>query len=294
MSTERAPILVTGVPRSGTTWLARLLAHAPGTALAGREPMNPRGRQYALAGTLDAWTQLELPTPRQRRALRATYLGLNPRTYGKFGRSQWRGPLPGTRIVVKDPFAMLSVPCITHITGATGVQLYRHPGAVLASYRRMGWRADLEEMAPFGDAAASAGDMVAELFAADHASISDTDAMGVFWSILSTIALDGMARTPSTIMVAHHEVAAGGEPAVTRLFDELGLTFSDQVRAEINRAGSEGDGAGDLHRFDRNPAEVAQAWKKHVTPEDVARIELITEPVRARVEDSRLQLLRKN
>ena len=26
------PILVTGVPRSGTTWLARLLAHAPHTA----------------------------------------------------------------------------------------------------------------------------------------------------------------------------------------------------------------------------------------------------------------------
>ena len=48
------PILVTGVPRSGNTWLARLLATSPGTAMAGREPMNPRGRQYALGGTLTA------------------------------------------------------------------------------------------------------------------------------------------------------------------------------------------------------------------------------------------------
>ena len=29
---EGEPILVTGVPRSGTTWLARLLAGSPGTA----------------------------------------------------------------------------------------------------------------------------------------------------------------------------------------------------------------------------------------------------------------------
>ena len=57
------PILVTGVPRSGTTWLARLLALSPGTALAGREPMNPRGRQYALGGSLDGWTRLTDPSP---------------------------------------------------------------------------------------------------------------------------------------------------------------------------------------------------------------------------------------
>ena len=57
------PILVTGVPRSGTTWLARLLAGSPGTALAGREPMNPRGRQYALGGTLTGWARLSDLTP---------------------------------------------------------------------------------------------------------------------------------------------------------------------------------------------------------------------------------------
>lgn len=291
MNKAASPLLVTGVPRSGTTWLARLLASAPGTTMIGREPMNPRGRQYALAGTLTAWTRLELPTPRQRRALQRTYRGLNPRTYGRYGRNQVRGPLPGTRIVVKDPFAMLSVPTITSVTGARGVQLYRHPGAVLASYRRMGWRGDVDEMAPFVAAATGAGDAVAELWESDRARLSDTDAMGLFWSILTTLALDDMARTPSTVMVAHHELAAGGAAATTRLFDVLGLEVSEQTVAAHHQGGSSQGNESELHRFDRNPAEVADAWQRHVCDEDVARIEFVTAPVRARVEQTRLRLL---
>ena len=90
------PILVTGVPRSGTTWLARLLALSPATALAGREPMNPRGRQYALGGSLDGWARLTDPSPYQRFLLRSAYRGWNPMVYSRFGTRQWAGPLPQT------------------------------------------------------------------------------------------------------------------------------------------------------------------------------------------------------
>jgi hypothetical protein len=273
--------------------------------------MNPRGNQYALAGTLSAWTRLTEPTPKQRRALHTTYLGLNPRTYGRYGRTQWRAPLPTTRIVIKDPFAMLSVPCITAVTGARGVQLYRHPGAVLASYRRMGWRPDLAEMSSFGDAATTAGPLVAKLWGKDPSHLGDTDAMGVFWSILTTIALDDMEQTPGTVMVSHQEIAAGGRGAGERLFAELGLEFSRETALEL---GTESPGehteqpagratadsgtgmapdprtARALHSFDRNPVEVAKAWRKHVTPADLTRIELITAPVRERAELVRLRL----
>ena len=131
------PILVTGVPRSGNTWLARLLALSPGTALAGREPMNPRGRQYALGGSLDGWTRLTDPSPYQRFLLRTAYQGWNPMVFSRFGARQWAGPLPHTRVVVKDPYALLSLRTVVAATGATPVLVYRHPGAVLASYRRV-------------------------------------------------------------------------------------------------------------------------------------------------------------
>ena len=84
------PLLVTGLPRSGTTWLARLLAAGPGTALPGREPMNPRGRQFALAGSLPGWSRLDQQlTNAQRRTLRRAYRGWEPRIYGRLGADQW-------------------------------------------------------------------------------------------------------------------------------------------------------------------------------------------------------------
>jgi len=144
----RVPLLVTGMPRSGTTWLARLLASARGTALTGREPMNPRGRQYALAGTLSGWARLTTLSRKQEAALSRAYAGRTPWVYSRYGHRQWAALVPRTRIVVKDPFAMLSIPAIHRVTTAQPVLIYRHPGAVLTSYQRMGWAPDVEELRP--------------------------------------------------------------------------------------------------------------------------------------------------
>ncbi len=57
-----------------------------------------------------------------------------------------RAPLPGTRLIVKDPFALLSMETIADVTGALLVLIYRLPGAVLTSCRRMGWHPDIEEV----------------------------------------------------------------------------------------------------------------------------------------------------
>ena len=264
MSNDRGPLLVTVVPRSGTTWLARLLATAPHTALAGREPMNPRGRQYALGGTVSGWTRLEEPTPRQRRLLRSTYRGLNPRTYGRYGRHQWRGPLPGTRLVVKDPFAMLSTPAIAAVTGAVPIQVYRHPGAVLASYRRMGWQPDLDEIGPLVPAAARHRPELAELWSRSP-SLSEATRMGLFWTVLQVLLLDDLPRAPQTVVVAHGELAGGGIRAVEALFDHLGLVPTDETTSEMQGDGdtpAPASGSG-LHQLNRNPAETAEAWRRH-------------------------------
>ncbi len=292
MDRERRPILVTGVPRSGTTWLARLLATAPGTALTGREPMNPRGRQYALAGTLTGWTRLTDPSPRQRRALRAAYRGWNPRTFGRFGRHQWRAPLPGTRVVVKDPFAMLSAPVVVDLTGARVVQVFRHPGAVLASYRRMGWRADLSELATLIDTTdVELDEPVRSLWRSGPQSLSDAEAMGVFWTVLNGLVLADLDRAPGTVVVSHHELAAGGEPAAGALFEALGLRPSAETRAEMrghSRQAAGSDAA--LHRLDRDPAEVAASWRRTVDAAEVQRLEDIAGPVLARLSAARLPL----
>lgn len=294
-ATQRTPILVTGVPRSGTTWLARLLAAAPGTALAGREPMNPHRGQYALGRSLSGWTRLDEPTPRQRRSLRLAYAGVNPWVYSRYGRRQWAAVLPSTRVVVKDPFAMLSVPAIEQTVAATTVLVYRHPGAVLASYRRMGWEPDLAELAPVLDSfAADAGAEDTPRLPAPG-TVGPAEAMSHFWNALYGMALFDLARTSNVVVVSHGELAAGGGDAAKKLFAALALPWTDGVEKELlppakRRPAAVEDGGHNLHNFDRDPVEVASSWRASLDPEDLMTIERETAAVQAQLASVRLPL----
>ena len=57
------------------------------------------------------------------------------------------GTAAADTMVVKDPYAMLSLPAVAAVTGAIPVLVFRHPGAILASYRRVAWRPRLDELA---------------------------------------------------------------------------------------------------------------------------------------------------
>lgn len=284
------PLLVTGVPRSGTTWLARQLAGAPRCAMTGREPMNPHPGQYRLGGTLDAWARLEAPTRRQSVALRAAYAGLTPRVYGRYGHRQWAAASPFTRTVVKDPYAVLSIRTVVETTGAVPVLVYRHPAAVLSSYRRMGWRADVAEIraaVPDQRGGAPGGD------AGDPAD--DTHAMAWFWSTLNTVALQDLEAVPGAVVVSHEELAAGGAPALRRVFDACGLSWSDPPGPSGRDGGrstaSDAAQSSALHRLDRAPAEVAVAWRSGVSEDEVRMLEHLTGPALTALTAARLPVI---
>lgn len=276
---SRAPLLVTGMPRSGTTWLARLLASAPGTALTGREPMNPRGRQYALAGTLDGWARLEEPNSRQSRGLRSSYRGFNPLVYSRYGHRQWAALLPGTRIVVKDPFAMLSIPAVHRLTGATSLLLFRHPGAALTSYRRMGWSPDVAEIEPIiADFTVRNGPQPG--VAPPPGNADETGLMAWFWNALYGIALFDADRLGSVVVVAHEDVAEGGESFARGLFHHLDLTWDPRIGEQLSRRGAPRQvDMNALHNFDRNPAQVAREWETKVNDDERAQLERETRVV---------------
>lgn len=280
---------MTGVPRSGTTWLARLLALSRGAALAGREPMNPRGRQYALGGTLTGWTRLSEPTPRQRRLLRAAYRGRNPWVHSRYGHRQWAAPLPGTTVVVKDPYALLSTAAVARATGARPVLVYRHPGAVLASYRRVGWTPRLDEVARVVEAERPGASRGAPRLPGPGEPLG-VEAMAWFWSELHWLALADAARA-GTVVVSHGELAAGGPAAGRVLADHLGLTWSDAMAAELAR-----DSAGAplvaarLHNLERAPAAVAEEWRTRLEDAEVDRLEELAGATLAQLDAARLRL----
>jgi hypothetical protein len=281
------------MPRAGTTWLARLLADSPGTALAGREPLNPRHRQFALGGTLSGWARLSQLSLRQKLALRTSYAGVNPLVYSRYGKGQARAALPGSRVIVKDPFAVLSIPVILQATHAQAVIVYRHPGAALASYRRMGWSADLDELRPIVEAFNATPGMLRPL--PDIPRLPDVDeatAMAVFWTVLYGMALADTAGMNSVTVVSHAEIAGGGAAAHEQLCRHLGLAYpgaaGDPPAAPAAKTSE--DGAPVLHNFDRDPAEVARSWKAAVSDDELAGMESVARPVLERLEATRLVL----
>ena len=264
----RCPILVTGVPRSGTTWLARELACAPGTALAGREPMNPRGSQYGLGGTLREWARLEEFSPRQARLLRSAYRGLNPFVYSRYGQRQWAAGWPWTRMIMKDPFAMLSLPAVVSTTMARPVLIYRHPGAVLSSYRRMKWTADLDEVRRV--ITHSIEDFGTSSSSGDHRDVLE---MALFWAMLNKQALADMESLPGSLVISHEELASGGSNAMGRLYELCGLRWDGHTRDRDRKhrgLGRRSPKANALHNLHRPPQEVAGEWRSRLTNTEVS------------------------
>lgn len=274
MQSRRAPILVTGLPRSGTTWVARLLAQSPRTAMLGREPMNPRGGQFALGGRLTSWVRLDDRDAGLLRTLRRVYTGRDPRVFGKYGVNQRRVLTPGCRVVVKDPFALLSIHTVAEATGAVPVLVYRSAAETLSSYRRMGWTPDTEEFAALG---------------ASPVADDDVSAMAEFWSWGYARAVEALTELGATkrpyVVVSHAELTTAGVPGQNAVRGMLGLDPVEARPAEptdVSRVD-----AGRLHNLDRSAAEVLAGARANVTPAEVTQLQDLTGETWERLESMR-------
>lgn len=290
MRVSRGPLLVTGMPRSGTTWVARELAQSPGAALAGREPMNPRPGQHALGGTLTSWAKLEAASAHQTRLLRMAYAGWDPRVYSRYGHRQWMAPLPRTRVIVKDPFALLSIATVVRTTGALPVIVYRHPGAVLASFRRMNWSpdpADVHAVESLMPGRNSGGDGPSSTAASELNA--EVDLIARMWSALYGAFLNDATSLDRALIVSHGELTVGGEPAMQQLRAACGLIRPRQVRTRRRKVSRRNPDRA-LHNFDRLPQHVASQWRSQVQADELAHLETSVYPVWTRLEHLKLSL----
>jgi hypothetical protein len=190
--------------------------------------------------------------------------------------------LPGARIVVKDPFALLSIASIAALTNALPVLVYRHPAAVLASYRRMGWSPDVSELA------AISGTSGADV----PVGADDVDEMVYFWNTLHTLANEQLRQVPRALIVSHAELAGGGGPALRRLYAACNLEWSSRVEADCRQETPADTADSDaLHVLNRAPSDVANSWRGTISAADVARLETGTAEVFAGLEAARRVLV---
>lgn len=247
------PVLVTGLPRSGTSWTGKMLA-ASGELVYVNEPLNPQhppGRcpgvlnahvthrfQYICPDNEGAW----LPAFGDTVALRYRFgaeLRRNRSPYdlarmARYGAAFTLGRLAGRRALLDDPFALFSAGWFAERLGCRVVVLIRDPVAFAGSWQRLGWTIHLHEL------------LEQPLLVRDHpclealrrlAGCRDRLARTVaLWRAATTVATDLAARHPEILLAGYEELATDPREGFRRLYAHLGLTWSARARERVTRA----------------------------------------------------------
>jgi hypothetical protein len=224
------PIFLTGTHRSGTTWLARMLAesgiwyvHEPFSPKKGRRSQSfefrEPGRRDAgidelFSDVLAGGFRSSLNLPNSDHPLMPLRL-LPP----KFDR-----------ILVKDPLACLLTEYLTKNFGLQTLILFRHPAGFSASVSRLGWprgtflRAFLADQALMG-AHLERQRMLLERFADEDSLASAAVLHGALTRVLWSCVARGIGAP-----IVFEELCADPLPRLRALFEVLGLPYDDRVR----------------------------------------------------------------
>jgi Sulfotransferase family len=301
-----SPILVTGIPRSGTSWVGKML-DAGGEVVYINEPLSDHHPPGLSPGILAAPVHhrfqyiSEANEPPYLAAFRET-LGLRyhalaeikqnraPRDLArmaKYWSSFTRGRLRNRRPLLDDPFAVFSAGWFADRLGCDVIAIVRHPAANAASRKRLGWRTDfrhllrqpllLEEwLHPFE--------------AQMRALVRSPDQLAegaLLWRMAYHVAGKLRQRSPRLRVVRHEDLSLDPLGGYSELYGALRLPLSQRalgVIASSSNGGSpeKGHAWSGLSKTGFRPLDSranAVKWKTVLTPEEVSRVRGLTEDV---------------
>jgi hypothetical protein len=280
------PILVTGAHRSGTTWVGKMLALAPGVAYI-HEPFSPRtaaglspagfDRYFTVVTSenearyrpgLEQTIRFRYGLGAQLRSLRGGRdLARIPRDFARVERTR----LSGARPLVKDPIALLSAEWLAETFGMDVVVLIRHPAAFAASLKRLGWKHSFANFIQEGRVPEVVRPYEAEIRQQAERPGEILAQAVLLWRLLYN-AVDGYReRHPDWAFVRHEDASA--EPVATfeRLYAQLGLDLTPAAKEAIARA-SAPDNPAELatpYAVELDSAASIGRWREDLTPEEI-------------------------
>ena len=285
-----SPILVTGCPRSGTTWVGNIIA-ASKDVFSIYEPFNKDApgnlatpdRFHEITDTSDARVRAEcaelvalgkLP----RRALmtlpglgqyRARTRRLAPRLAAR-QMLKAEGPFLSTgRVCIKDPLAFYSAEWLAREHSAKPVILIRHPCSVISSYLALGWKSEMPALMKHR-VPSIPGSLALEVAAYRDTPTSDLHALILQWKVMAAKTLEYSKRHPNWKFVVHDLLCQWPEKQFEEIFAYLDLDLTDQIRERI-RSESSPDNVVDprkhtQHAHSRASRDLVDAWRTRLEP----------------------------
>lgn len=288
------PILVTGGHRTGTTWVGRMLT-ASGEAAYISEPLNVLHRPGVMGLPVQRWYTYickdneadYLLALRQTLAyqyhLRAELASLRSgRDVQRMGRD-WATFLKGRvfrlRPLVKDPFALFSIPWFAERLECQVVITVRHPAAFASSLMRLNWVFQLEDLLA---QPLLMRDWL-EPYRQEMETMPAGDIIGrasLLWKMSYRTIHDLCLKHPEYQIVRHEDLSLDPVQGFRQLYAALGLQLTPKAQRAIQASSSSENpkelAASAVHAFQLDSRANLDNWKRRLSAEDIQRIRQIT------------------
>jgi hypothetical protein len=300
MQPPTPPILVTGAHRSGTSWVGKMLAAGGQTALI-NEPFN-RSHQTGMmrAPVRSVYTyvchqnEAEYLVPMQetlayRYHYWAQFTSHPARDLPRAARDAigfLRGRLTRRRPLLKDPFALFSVPWFTQRLHCQVVVVVRHPLAFASSLKRLNWSfdfADLLAQPLLMDQLLSPWRSEMEQMQRRPGDVISQASL--LWRVIYGTVARYRVTQPYLTVVRHEDLSVQPVKGFRQLYAALGLTFSASAERTVIRSSMENNptelAAGDPHAVRLNSRANLENWKHRLSREEIERVLQATHDIAA-------------
>lgn len=305
------PLLVTGLPRSGTSWTGKML-QASGQVVYINEPLNPRRPPGRSPGVLNAqvqhrfqyiappedavWKRAYQDTLRLRYRLLAEVPALRkPYDVGrmiKYASEFTLGALRHRHALLDDPYATFSARWLSEQMGVRTVMLVRDPVGLLGSWKQLGWRVELSDL--LGQPLLMRDHLEPWREELERAAAGDwIDQMCALWNVTQRV-VDGFRSEVAGLRVWRYEQLAGAPmEQFAAMYEWMGLEWSpdaQRIVREATSSTSESKGfswslRGGVSRTAFRPMDstaAVQAAAGRLTAEETSRVRDATAEVAAR------------
>ena len=299
------PILVTGVHRSSTTWVGKMLAANTDYTYVS-EPLNVLHRRGVMRKPVQHWysyvcdqnqdyllssfyetMQLRYHTWLELGDLRSLKdAGRLLRDWGSFtvGRNR------GRQVLLKDPFAIFSADWFSRRLGCEVVIAVRHPAAFVSSLKRLNWPFQ------FGDLLAQPllmqdwlepfrGEMV-------EAAKNSEDIIGqasLLWRMIYDVVSKYQQSHPQFHIVRHEDLSLRPLQEFQALYKAMGVPFTRKVAETIHKSTNPGNPTElpleSIHSVNLDSKMNIKNWQNRLKTEEIVRVRELTEEISQRFYD---------
>ncbi|MCC6208850.1 MAG: sulfotransferase [Gammaproteobacteria bacterium] len=295
------PVLVTGAPRSGTTWLGRMLTIDPALYYV-HEPFNP------LVKASEELYGLRIPPyfihicadngMDYRAAVQRLIDGRYDWQHG-LGAARSPGDLSkvirnllavrklrgnGGRPLIKDPIALMSAEWLSDQFDMNCIVMIRHPAAFVASMKRLGWASHPEKWALsqpllMRDYLGPFEQRIKAMSGSEHDLV---ERASLAWTMHHHVISLYRKRHPEWTFVRHEDISLDPVQSFADLYKKLGLPYTDKARSVIAEHTGKSNperASGTEKTLKLDSAQNISSWKHRLSGEEILRIRGYVEDV---------------